>query len=153
MLAEFAILYENRITKKKDVGNNFKCAFYGRFGGGVLHRMPETDDSQLAKARLVYPAMEAVDSENKYRPPQDLKFDALGRRVTEAEHDATRFQGCVGKGEDFEWNLATLLFLAAAYSNRFNLLRKMKYDPKSLEKLWGRIICRAIPCECSPKPK
>ena len=68
-MAEFVTLYENRITKKEDVGNNFKCAFYGRFGGGTLHRMHLPDDSQLAKARLVYPAMEAVDSENKYQPP------------------------------------------------------------------------------------
>ena len=70
--------------------------------------MPETDDSQLAKARLAYPAMGAVDNENKYRPPRDLKFEAFGRRVTEAEHNAR--------------------------CNLFNFLRKYGCDPTEISK-------------------
>ena len=137
--------------------------------------MPETDDSQLAKARLVYPAMDGMDHENKYQPPHPPR---LGPSKIASEEGSLSdnlwgiFENSLAgrKVEVYRIDFEQLLGLAAYIklrklfdphrplwdknkSGAYNTLSERCYGPKSLEKLWGRIICRAIPCECSPKPK
>lgn len=119
--------------------------------------------------------MDGMDHENKYQPPHPPR---LGPSKIASEEGSLSdnlwgiFENSLAgrKVEVDRIDFEQLLGLAAYIklrklvdphrplwdknkSGAYNTLSERCYGPKSLEKLWGRIICRAIPCECSPKPK